>query len=162
LNRRHLLIIPLLAVGLAGMATLLQGMTLWDVEAVRSFQGSGAFRLPMEAITTLGSEGFFLLLALLVFWCVNKPLGIDMALLLTITGAVNLTLKVLLQGPRPFWSDPALQLASAANFSTPSGHAAHATVLFGYLAWWLARRPRWVKSCTCPERSTARSRPYRC
>jgi membrane-associated phospholipid phosphatase len=94
----------------------------------------------MLAITTIGSEGFFLLLALLVFWCIDKPLGMDMALLLTITGAVNLTLKALLQGQRPFWSDAALKLAAAASFSTPSGHASHATALFGYLAWWLAGR----------------------
>jgi membrane-associated phospholipid phosphatase len=91
----------------------------------------------MEAVTTLGSEGFFLLLAVLVFWCIDKPLGVDMALLLMITGAANITLKALLWGPRPYWSAPLLQLTSAASFSTPSGHAAHATALFGYLAWWL-------------------------
>jgi membrane-associated phospholipid phosphatase len=142
LNRRLLFVILLLVLGLAVLATAVQGAALWNVEAVRSFQGSGALRLPMVAITTLGSEGFFLLLALLVFWCINKPLGMDMALLLTITGAANLTLKALLQGQRPFWSNPALQLTSAASFSTPSGHAAHATALFGYLAWWLAGRRR--------------------
>jgi membrane-associated phospholipid phosphatase len=147
LNRRFFLVFVLLPLGLAGLATALQGAALWDVEAVRVFQGNGALRLPMVAITTLGSEGFFLLLALLVFWCIDKPLGMDIALLLTLTGAANLTLKVLLQGPRPFWSDPALMLAAAASFSTPSGHAAHATALFGYLAWWLAgRQPRQWRS----------------
>lgn len=140
MTRRQLLIIPLVALGLAGMATALQGPTLWDVEAVRSFQGHGVLSLPMEAVTTVGSEGFLLGLTLLVFWCINKPLGIDMALLLIITGAVNITLKALLQGQRPFWSDLTLRLTSAASFSTPSGHAAHATVLFGYLAWWLVGR----------------------
>jgi membrane-associated phospholipid phosphatase len=130
-----LFIIPLLALGLAVLAIAVQGVALWDVEAVRSFQGSAALKLPAEAITTLGSEEFFLLLLSLVYWCIDKPLGIDLALLLMITGTANITLKALLQRPRPFWSDAALRLTSGPSFSTPSGHAANATVLFGYLAW---------------------------
>lgn len=137
MNRTPLLTGLAIAIGIAVLATSLQGPALWDVEAVHAFQDRGALRLPMEAITTLGSEGFFLVSVLLVFWCNNKPLGIDMALLLLITGAANIALKALLRSPRPFWSEPGLQLTSGTSFSTPSGHAAHATVLFGYLAWWL-------------------------
>ena len=142
MSRRSFLLIPLLALGMAALATALQGPALWDVQAVRAFQGNGALKLPMEAITTLGSEGFFLPLLLLVFWCIDKPLGIDLALLLMITGSANITLKALFQGPRPFWSDLSLRLTSGSSFSTPSGHASHATVLFGYLAWWLVGRRR--------------------
>jgi membrane-associated phospholipid phosphatase len=143
LNRSPLLICLAITVGIAVLATTLQGPALWDVRAIAAFQGNGTLKPVMEAVTTLGSQGFLLILVLLVFWCVNKPLGIDMALLLVITGAANVTLKTLLQSPRPFWSDSALHLTSAESFSTPSGHAAHATVLFGYLAWWLvAGRPQ--------------------
>jgi membrane-associated phospholipid phosphatase len=137
LNRTSLLTCLALAIGVAVLATALQGPALWDVRAIGAFQGNGTFKPAMQAITTLGSQGFLLLLLLLVFWCVNKPLGIDMALLLLITGVANVALKALLRSPRPFWSEPALQLTSGTSFSTPSGHAAHATVLFGYLAWWL-------------------------
>jgi membrane-associated phospholipid phosphatase len=141
LNRRLFLIIPMLALGLAGLATLLQGATLWNVGVVRSFQGSGALRLPIEAVTTLGSEEFFLLFLSLVFWCIDKPLGVDFAVLVTLAATANIALKALLQRPRPFWSDPALRLATGGSFSTPSGHAANSTVIFGYLAWWLTRPP---------------------
>jgi len=55
--------------------------------------GERRAQLPMEAITTLGAEGFFLPLVLLVFWCIDKPLGMDLALLLMISGSVNITLK---------------------------------------------------------------------
>jgi len=143
LNRSALLICLLIAIGIAVLATSFQGPALWDVKAIDAFQGHGALMLPMRAVTTLGSQGFLVLFVLLVFWCLNKPLGADLALLLVITGAANVTLKTLLQDPRPFWSDPALQLTSGTSFSTPSGHAAHATVVFGYLAWWLvAGRPQ--------------------
>jgi membrane-associated phospholipid phosphatase len=141
LTRRLFLIIPMLGLCLAGLATLLQGATLWNVGVVRSFQGSGALRLPVEAVTTLGSQEFFLLFLSLVFWCIDKPLGIDLAVLVTLAATANITLKALLQRPRPFWSDRALRLASGASFSTPSGHAANSTVIFGYLAWWLTRPP---------------------
>jgi membrane-associated phospholipid phosphatase len=140
LNRSRLLIIAALAIGIAVLATALQGPGLWDVEAVRDFQGSGALRLPMEVVTTLGADAFLLALVLLIFWCIDRSLGVDLVLLLTISGAANITLKSLLQGPRPFWSDLSLRLTSGRSFSTPSGHAANSTVLFGYLAWWLARR----------------------
>jgi membrane-associated phospholipid phosphatase len=140
LNRSRLLIIAALGIGIAVLATALQGPALWDVAAVRAFQGSGALRLSMEAVTTLGAEGFFLAFVLLVFWCIDRSLGIDLVLLLTISGTVNITLKALLQGPRPFWTDPSLRLASGPSFSTPSGHAANSTALFGYLAWRLAGR----------------------
>jgi membrane-associated phospholipid phosphatase len=143
MSRRSFLLIPLLALGMAALATVLRGQASWDLQAVRAFQGNGELRSPMEAITTLGSEGFFLPLLLLVFWCINKPLGLDMVLLLMISGSANITLKALVQGPRPFWSDLSLRLTSGPSFSTPSGHAANTTVLFGYLAWWLVgRRPR--------------------
>jgi membrane-associated phospholipid phosphatase len=153
LNRRLFLIVLLLALGVAVLATAIQGPALWDVESVRSFQGSAALKLPMEAVTTLGSEEFFLLLLSLVFWCIDKELGIDLALLLMIAGTVNITLKAFLQRPRPFWSNPALRLTSGPSFSTPSGHAANATVLFGYLAWRFAgRRPRNGQRQSSPRR----------
>jgi membrane-associated phospholipid phosphatase len=143
LNRSSFLVVFALAIGIAVLATALQGSVLWNVETVRVFQGHGGLRFPMEAITTLGSEDFLVLLVSLVFWCINKPLGIDMALLLVICGATNITLKALLQTPRPFWSNLSLRLTSAESFSTPSGHAANSTALLGYLAWWLAgRRPQ--------------------
>jgi membrane-associated phospholipid phosphatase len=140
LNRSTPLIVLVIAIGIPLAATARLGPALWDVDPVRAFQGAGALRLPMEVITTLGAEKFVLALVLLLFWCIDKPLGIDLALLLTISGAANITLKALLQGPRPFWRDLSLRLASGPSFSTPSGHAANSTVLFGYLAWRLARR----------------------
>jgi membrane-associated phospholipid phosphatase len=142
LNRSSLLVLLALALGIAVLATALQGPALWDVRAVRAFQGGGTLRLPMEAVTTLGADVFFLAFVLLIFWCIDRSLGIDLMVLLTICATANITLKALLQGPRPFWSDLSLRLTSGPSFSTPSGHASNSTVLFGYLAWWLAGRPR--------------------
>jgi membrane-associated phospholipid phosphatase len=142
LNRSSLLTVLALAVGIAVLATVLQGPTLWDVQAVRVFQGGGALRLPMESVTALGADAFFLAFVLLIFWCIDRSLGIDLVLLLTICATANITLKALFQGPRPFWSDLSLRLTSGPSFSTPSGHASNSTVLFGYLAWWLTGRPR--------------------
>lgn len=52
---------------------------------------------------------------------------------------LNVTLKALMQRPRP---DVAARLAEVAGFSFPSGHAATAMAAFGLLAWFIWRTAR--------------------
>lgn len=134
-----LVVLSLVAVGLAATLTLIFGVGLWDTGPVQTLQGvGGGAGALMEFFTFLGSEQFFLLFVLLVYWCINKGLGADMGVLLIFSGFVNGLLKSFFRHPRPFWSNPALQLSNASSFSLPSGHAQNSTVVFGYLALWLA------------------------
>lgn len=134
-----LVALSLLAIVLAATLTLIFGVALWDTGPVQTLQGVGSgVEALMQFFTFLGSEIFFLLLVPLVYWCINKSLGADMGVLLTFSGVVNGLLKSFLKHPRPFWSNPTLQLSDAVSFSLPSGHAQNSTVVFGYLALWLA------------------------
>ena len=58
---------------------------------------------PMEAFSFLGTEMFYLITLPLLYWCVDSALGLRVAAILMISGAVNNALKLTCQGPRPYW-----------------------------------------------------------
>ena len=114
---------------------------LWSLDLVKAVQGWGDWlTAPMAAFTFLGSVPFFLLLICLVFWCIDKPLGIDLAALLLLSGFTNTLIKAVLKWPRPYWLDPALGRTVEATYSLPSGHSQTAMIVFGWLAIALWRR----------------------
>ena len=94
---------------------------------------------PMEVSTFFGAEDWFLLFVSLIFWSINKRLGIDLGVLLIATGAVNTFTKCLFKHPRPFWLDPTLGSDPIRSFSLPSGHAQTSTVLYGNMARHVSR-----------------------
>jgi len=93
-------------------------------------------------VTLLGTEGFYLLLLPVLVWCLDKKLGLRVALLVLFSAYLNEALKALFQSPRP---DPQVVrwVVSAGGWGFPSGHAQTTTALFGYLALWLRPR-RWA------------------
>jgi len=96
-----------------------------------------------RAITSMGAEEFYLLLLPLLFWCVDFGLGARLAAFLLLSNYLNLSLKDLLQQPRPFALDPSVQLATAEGYGLPSGHAQSAVVVWGTVAAWTGRRWFW-------------------
>ncbi len=93
-------------------------------------------------ITFLGSEDFLLLLVPLVYWCINRTLGLRLTLVLLGSQYLNETLKEWIAQPRP--GPPLLPLlpATGGGYGFPSGHAQNTAALWGTLAG-LTRRP-WV------------------
>lgn len=100
--------------------------------------------LPMQALSFLGTEEFFLLMLSALYWCFDALLGIRISLLLLATNGLNALFKLVFAAPRPFWFDARVQaLSSEASFGLPSGHAQTAASVWGLLA--TAVRARWVK-----------------
>lgn len=93
----------------------------------------------MLAVTQLGEETAFLVIALIVFWCVDKKRGY---LLMTVGFAgtiLNQFLKLLFRVPRPWVLDPNFTILeqareAASGYSFPSGHTQMAVGTFGALA----------------------------
>lgn len=107
----------------------------WGVDWIVRLQRQGWLIAPMQAVTWLGSEEFFLLVMPALYWCVNRRLGLGMAVMLIGSNAVNNVLKLLLHLPRPYWVDPRVQaLSSETTYGLPSGHAQNALAIWGYLA----------------------------
>jgi len=110
-------------------------------------QSSPYLDWPFRIITALGNESFFLLFLPLIYWCLDRRMGAELAVLFLISASLNAVAKAAFGMPRPFAVDSAvMQLASAQGNGFPSGHTQGAMVVWLYLAarsqktwlWWLA------------------------
>ncbi|MBR0443419.1 MAG: phosphatase PAP2 family protein [Clostridia bacterium] len=93
----------------------------------------------MSTVTHLGEETFFLVIALLIFWCVNKKRGYVLLLVGFIGIIVNQLLKLTFRIPRPWVKDPNFTVVESAveeatGYSFPSGHTQNTVDTFGCIA----------------------------
>lgn len=93
----------------------------------------------MLAITTFGEETAFLVIALIVFWCVDKYQGYYLLGVGLFGNMANQFLKILCRIPRPWVKDPGFEpvggsVGAAGGYSFPSGHSQTAVGTFGCLA----------------------------
>lgn len=100
-----------------------------------------------SAATRLGEETAFLVVAILVFWCINKRSGY----FIMVTGffgmMINQFMKLIFRVPRPWVNDARFTIvesarAEATGYSFPSGHTQMAVGTYGAIA--LSFRKRWV------------------
>ena len=93
----------------------------------------------MLAVTTLGEETAFLVIALIVFWCVDKKKGYYLMAVGFLGTMLNQMVKLTCRVPRPWVLDPEFTILeqareAAAGYSFPSGHTQSAVGTFGCLA----------------------------
>ncbi len=93
----------------------------------------------MLAITTLGEETAFLVIGLIIFWCVDKRKGYYIMSVGFLGTMINQILKLSFRIPRPWIRDPNLTILeqakeAAAGYSFPSGHTQTAVGTFGAVA----------------------------
>jgi membrane-associated phospholipid phosphatase len=120
-------------------------LTSGSLDLIRAFQSLGGWLVaPMRLLSFLGTEEFYMLVVPLVFWCINRTLGIELVALLLASTGLNELAKGLLKLPRPFWIEPKLALSTETSFGLPSGHAQNVIVLWGYLATVLRSPWRWL------------------
>lgn len=101
----------------------------------------------MSLVTRLGEETFFLLAALLVFWCWDKRRGYYLLTVGFVGTLINQWLKIVCRVPRPWVRDPEFTIvesarAAAGGYSFPSGHTQCAVGYLGGIArfsrsWWV-------------------------
>lgn len=102
----------------------------------------------MLAVTELGGELPFLVIALIVFWCVDKRQGyyvLSVGFLGTLT---NQFMKLLFRVPRPWMLDPNFTILeearnAASGYSFPSGHTQNSVGTFGALA--AVNKNKWIR-----------------
>ena len=108
---------------------------LYFLESIRTPVGDTL----MSAITLLGEETLFIVLALVFFWCVDKKRGYYL-LFSCFTGTVCIQLlKMIFRIPRPWVLDSKFTIVESAReaatgYSFPSGHTQCASGLFGGIA----------------------------
>ena len=93
----------------------------------------------MLAVTTLGEETAFLVLAMIFFWCVDKKRGYLLMSVGFLGTMANQFMKLWFRIPRPWVLDPDFTILeaareAAAGYSFPSGHTTSAVATFGSIA----------------------------
>lgn len=102
----------------------------------------------MLLITKLGEETAFLVMALIIFWCVDKRKGYYIMAVGFIGTMANQFLKLLCRIPRPWVLDENFTILedareAATGYSFPSGHSQNAVGTFGGAAY--ITKNKWVK-----------------
>ncbi len=117
---------------------------LYLLESIRNPFLDAVFSL----ITHLGSELVFMVLAVVMFWCVNKAQGLYLLSVGCLGTTVNQFLKLACRVPRPWVKDPSFTIvesarADATGYSFPSGHTQNAVGTFGCLA--MGGKKNWAR-----------------
>ncbi len=106
--------------------------------------GIGIFML---LVSVLGAPEFYLLVIPLVLWCYNKSLGLRLLLLLSISTAANVILKLFFHAPRPYWVNAEVKaFSSEPTFGMPSAAAQISLTFLGYISTWFKKRSIWLVS----------------
>ena len=107
---------------------------------------------PLDAffslITRLGEETVFLILGLVVFWCIDKRRGSFLLITGLVGTVINQALKLMFKIPRPWVYDPSFEPVAgskeaATGYSFPSGHTQNAIGTLGPLI--TTSKTKWVK-----------------
>lgn len=99
-------------------------------------------------ITHLGDETALIVIAITLFWCVNKRTGYYMLISGFFSLLTNQVLKLACKIPRPWVRDPDFTIVESAReaatgYSFPSGHTSNAFSVFG--AIFMSTKMKWLK-----------------
>ncbi len=108
---------------------------LYALQEIRS----PALDAVLQLITRLGEETVFMVVAIVVFWCVSKKGGYYLLSVGFLGTVANQWLKIVFRIPRPWVLDPNFEIVESAReaatgYSFPSGHTQSAVGTFGGLA----------------------------
>ena len=90
----------------------------------------------MAAVTHLGDETCFIVIALCIYWCISKKWACYVLAVSFLGTLVNQFAKIIFRVPRPWVQDPNFSIvesarAAASGYSFPSGHTANITCTLG-------------------------------
>lgn len=110
-------------------------LTQAEISIVLFFQHLGTWlKTPMQAVTFLGSEYFFMVMLPFLYWCIDARLGIQYAAMTVFSNYFSGIFKLIFRLPRPFWVDSRVQAwTTETSFGMPSGHATSSISTWGVL-----------------------------
>jgi len=117
----------------------------WGVDVVLWFQqASPQLDSFFAVLTFLGDQEFFLIVLPLIYWSINRAVGVRLMVVFLLSGLVNQVAKNLAAQPRPYEYDSrVVQVVEQDGFGLPSGHTQSAVVVWGFLGSVVRRRWFW-------------------
>lgn len=102
-----------------------------------------------SCITALGEETLFMVVAMVIFWCVNKYQGYYLFCVGFFGTLLNQFLKMVFRIPRPWWihkdfTPVETAVDEATGYSFPSGHTQVSVGLYGGIARW--NKQKWLRT----------------
>ena len=98
----------------------------------------------MKFFTWLGYPQAYMIIVAVIYWSVDRKLGLRLAIFLPLVASLNSILKQAFHAPRPYWLDPGIKAIHVSNgFGMPSGHAQASTVWI-YAGAYLRRKWFWA------------------
>ncbi|MCE5189032.1 MAG: phosphatase PAP2 family protein [Eubacteriales bacterium] len=122
------------------------------------------FDTVFQFFTLFGEETLFMVIAMAVFWCIDKKNGYFLLYVCFLGNTINQFLKLLFVVPRPWVLDEKFTIvesarAQATGYSFPSGHTQNSAGLFLGIA--RSRKETWVRIvCIALTMLVAFSRMY--
>jgi membrane-associated phospholipid phosphatase len=95
---------------------------------------SPALDRPMRLLSFLGETELYLLVLPLIYWCIDRRLGLRALLILILVDALGNVLKLLLHEPRPYWLGAVKALSRETTYGIPSSHASDSLAVWGCVA----------------------------
>ena len=102
----------------------------------------------MQVITECGGEMVFLIVGIIMLWCVDKRQGYFILITGFLGTYINQFLKITLRIPRPWVLDPDFTIVESAReaatgYSFPSGHTQISVGCFAGIA--MCRKEKWLR-----------------
>lgn len=120
---------------------------VWMMDLLRALAG---MRTPvltalMSGVTYLGHEMVFLVITMILAWCVDKKYGYRFLAIFMVGSLLQQALKAAFMIPRPWILDPSFEavanaIPAASGYSFPSGHTLTACITLGGLAMFLKKK----------------------
>ena len=116
-----------------------------DFWLTHSVQSIGMWFTPiMKFFTWLGYPQAYMIIIAIIYWSIDRKLGLRLAIFLPLVASLNSILKQAIHAPRPYWLDPGIKAIQVSNgFGMPSGHAQASTVWF-YAGAFVKRTWFWI------------------
>ncbi len=116
-----------------------------QISIILAFQQFTFLTTPMDWLSRLGYEEFFIALIPVIYLGLDANTGARLALVLLLGDSFNWALKMAFHAPRPYWIDSRVQAFHfARDYGLPSGHAQNATGVWFFLASALRKKWMWV------------------
>jgi membrane-associated phospholipid phosphatase len=121
---------------------------IWDfgIKFALLVQSMGDWMVgPMKFFSFLGTEEFYLLFLVLLYWSIDSVAGLRVGVSFLLGTSLNDFFKLAFHQPRPYWySTQVKAYAAESSFGIPSGHSQSAVVVWGTLAAYFKRQWFWV------------------